>query len=228
MGLGAAGAALTFVVMLGMVTVQSAQAQTFTVLYNFSGSVDGGNPYGGLIRDTAGDLYCTAANGGSSSKGVVYKLNKNDVETPLYTFTGGADGGEPLAGLFRDAAGNFYGTTFAGGTSANGVVFKLSKSGTETVLHSFAGGWGASLGSLDSGQRRKLLRNHFRRRRFRLGNSFQTEQERQRNCAAHFQRRSVGRGIPLLCKLAHRCEGQSLRRHFAGRRLEHGSDFQAE
>ena len=46
MGLGAAGAALTFVVMLGMVTVQSAQAQTFTVLYNFSGSVDGGNPYG--------------------------------------------------------------------------------------------------------------------------------------------------------------------------------------
>jgi len=149
MRLGAAGAALT-VLMLGAVTIQSAEAQTFTVLYNFSGSVDGGNPYGSVIRDTAGNLYSTAANGGSSSKGVVFKLNKNDVETPLYTFTGGADGGEPLAGLIRDAAGNFYGTTFAGGTSANGVAFKLSKSGTETVLHSFAGGssdgahpWGA-------------------------------------------------------------------------------------
>jgi uncharacterized repeat protein (TIGR03803 family) len=150
MRLAAAGATLTLVFTLGTVTIQSAEAQTFTVLHNFTGSVDGGNPYGGLIRDSAGTLYGTAANGGSSSKGVVYKLNKNHVETPLYTFTGGADGGEPLAGLIREAAGNFYGTTFAGGASAVGVVFKLSKSGTETVLHSFAGGssdgahpWGA-------------------------------------------------------------------------------------
>jgi uncharacterized repeat protein (TIGR03803 family) len=123
-----------------MVTTQSAQAQTFDVLYNFTGSSDGGNPYAAVLRDTSGNLYSTAANGGSSGKGVVFKLNTSGTETVLYSFTGGNDGGEPLAGLIRDSAGNFYGTTFSGGSSGDGVVFKLSKSGSESVLHSFAGG----------------------------------------------------------------------------------------
>jgi uncharacterized repeat protein (TIGR03803 family) len=140
--LGASSAALTFVVVLGLgvVTTQSAQAQTFTVLHNFTGSSDGGNPYAGMVRDTLGNFYSTASGGGSSSNGVVFKLSKSGAETVLYNFTGGNDGGEPLAGLIRDTAGNFYGTTFGGGSSGNGVVFKLSKSGTERVLYSFAGG----------------------------------------------------------------------------------------
>ncbi len=65
----------------------------------------------------------------------------------LYSFTGGSDGGEPLAGLAMDNAGNLYGTTAGGGlpgcnyfTQGCGVVFKLDTSGKETVLHSFAGG----------------------------------------------------------------------------------------
>jgi uncharacterized repeat protein (TIGR03803 family) len=60
--------------------------------------------------------------------------------TDLYNFTGAGDGGQPLAGLLRDAAGNLYGTTYSGGASGFGVVFKLNRRGTETVLHSFAGG----------------------------------------------------------------------------------------
>jgi uncharacterized repeat protein (TIGR03803 family) len=140
--MGAASAALTFVVVLGLgvITAQLAQAQTLTVLHNFSGSSDGGNPYAGLIQDAAGNFYSTASGGGSSHNGVVFKMNAKGTETVLYNFTGGNDGGEPLAGLIRDTAGNFYGTTFAGGTSGKGVVYKLSKSGTETVLYSFAGG----------------------------------------------------------------------------------------
>src|SRR5580698_276278 len=60
-------------------------------------------------------------------------------ESVLYTFTG-ADGNNPIAGLVMDAQGNLYGTTFGGGTSNYGAVFKLDTTGKETVLYSFTGG----------------------------------------------------------------------------------------
>lgn len=67
--------------------------------------------------------------------------------TQLYQFVGGSRGANPVAGLVRDAAGNLYGTTSAGGVIGGtckiiagcGVVFKLDTSGTETVLYSFTG-----------------------------------------------------------------------------------------
>jgi uncharacterized repeat protein (TIGR03803 family) len=58
----------------------------------------------------------------------------------LHSFTGGADGGYPLAGLIRDSAGNLYGTTQSAGISGAGVVFKLDTTGAETVLYGFTGG----------------------------------------------------------------------------------------
>src|SRR5579862_6530540 len=62
-------------------------------------------------------------------------------ESVLYTFTGGADGGAPYASLFMDGQGNFYGTTtFGGDANGDGVVFKLSSSGVESVLYTFTGG----------------------------------------------------------------------------------------
>ncbi len=116
-----------------------------TVLYNFgtdSGFTDGAVPAAGLIQGAQGNLYGTTEYYGTGgfTGGVVFKLDANDTETVLYPFTGGRDGGEPVAGVIQDAAGNFYGTTMAGGNSGNGVVFELSKSGKETVLHSFTGG----------------------------------------------------------------------------------------
>jgi uncharacterized repeat protein (TIGR03803 family) len=63
-------------------------------------------------------------------------------EAVLYSFTGGADGAQPEAGVIRDAAGNLYGTTEAGGDLNLGTVFKLDKTGNETALHSFTGGAG--------------------------------------------------------------------------------------
>jgi len=59
--------------------------------------------------------------------------------TTLYAFTGGTYGGNPTAGLVRDAKGNLYGTTVNGGTYGNGTVFEVSAGGKGTVLHSFAG-----------------------------------------------------------------------------------------
>jgi len=58
----------------------------------------------------------------------------------IYSFAGGSDGADPLAGLVRDAASNLYGTTYAGGDYGSGTVFKLDTTGKEAVLHSFSGG----------------------------------------------------------------------------------------
>ncbi len=98
-----------------------------SILHNFFGSPDDGAiPRGTLVRDSAGNLYGTTLNGGAQGRGVVFRLSSTGKETILYTFKGGSDGGNPQAGLVRDAAGNLYGTTFYGGISNNGVVFKLT------------------------------------------------------------------------------------------------------
>ena len=111
-----------------------------TVLYSFTGGADGGYPYAGVVCASDGNFYGTTNGGGASNAGVVFKLDPSGNETVLYTFTGGADGGYPLAGVIRDSVGNLYGTTNGGGASNAGVVFKLDKAGNETALYSFTGG----------------------------------------------------------------------------------------
>jgi uncharacterized repeat protein (TIGR03803 family) len=117
------------------------------VLYDFTAG--DGVPNGSLIQDAAGSLYGTTQSGGAFGYGEVFKIDPSGQETVLYAFTGGADGGQPFAGLVRDSAGNLYGTTGGGGNTSSscpngsfgcGVVFELSPSGTETVLHTFTGG----------------------------------------------------------------------------------------
>lgn len=140
--LGTACTVVTFAVMflLGVITTHSAQAQSFKTLYNFTGSPDGAYPYASLVRDSAGNLYSTTDAGGAHGYGTVFKLSPSGKETVLYSFTGGADGANPLFSLFRDAAGNLYGTTELGGASGLGTVFELTKGGKESVLYSFTGG----------------------------------------------------------------------------------------
>jgi uncharacterized repeat protein (TIGR03803 family) len=110
-----------------------------TPLYSFRADL-GAAPAGGLIGDAAGYLYGTTSSGGAGNQGVVYRLDGAGRYTVLYPFTGGADGGEPQAGVVRDSAGNLYGTTWQGGSAGNGVVFKLDPAGNETVLYNFTGG----------------------------------------------------------------------------------------
>ncbi len=111
-----------------------------TVLYTFTGGADGGGPYGPLVRDSKGNFYGTTYQGGASNVGVVFKIDKSGNETVLYTFTGGADGGYPYGALILDSEGTLYGTTNGGGASGAGVVFKIDKSGNESVLYCFTGG----------------------------------------------------------------------------------------
>ncbi len=117
-----------------------------TILHDFGapGSI-GGEIEGTLIRDSAGNLYGTAVQGGdpSCSCGLVYKLDPAGNYSVLYSFTFGSDGAYPQTGLAIDAAGNLYGTTRnGGGTHACGTVFKLTPSGTLTPLHAFTDGCG--------------------------------------------------------------------------------------
>jgi uncharacterized repeat protein (TIGR03803 family) len=131
---------------IAMLAAQSAQAQTYKVLNSFKGGTDGETPFAGVIQDSKGNLYGTTEQGGGSGGscftagcGTVFKLSKTGKETILYAFTGGADGTLPLAGVIQDTKGNLYGTTVADGRNGSGIVFKLSKTGKETVLHTFTG-----------------------------------------------------------------------------------------
>lgn len=77
---------------------------------------DGKLPSAGLIQDSRGNLYGTTSGGeDAGSYGTVFKLDRTGALSVLYSFTGGADGGKPFAGLVRDSAGILYGTTSVGG-----------------------------------------------------------------------------------------------------------------
>jgi uncharacterized repeat protein (TIGR03803 family) len=136
-----------------------------TVLHSFTGHSDGAFP-DGLILDTTGNLYGTAAFGGKLGClagqgygcGVVFKLDSNGQETVLYDFSGGgAKGLDPYGALLLDKEGNLYGTTMLGGGmrcsgdpggvwarvpvpyEGCGIAFELNAAGQEIVLHKFKG-----------------------------------------------------------------------------------------
>jgi uncharacterized repeat protein (TIGR03803 family) len=117
-------------------------AGTEQVLYAFRGSKkgDGAAPFSSLIMDSKGNLYGTTYAGGTYGFGTVYKLTPKGQETVLYSFAGQPDASNPVGRLLLDSKGNLYGSTSYGGKYGTGAVFKLSASGTETVLYSFTGG----------------------------------------------------------------------------------------
>jgi len=139
---------------LGMVTgiPRSASAASFKVIHAFDSATDGVIPEGRLIFDKAGNLYGTTVGGGPNGGGMVFELspdgNGNWNETILYSFTGGSDGEEPVAGVVMDTDGNLYGTTQQGAirnsncSTGCGVVYELSPSSngwSYQVLYSFTG-----------------------------------------------------------------------------------------
>jgi uncharacterized repeat protein (TIGR03803 family) len=129
----------------------SGNTWTHTVLYNFTGGADGGEPYKGVTLDAQGNLYGTAVTGGSGSCeggcGVVYKLTHTGstwTQTVIHAFTGGNDGSGPGSPVAFDKQGNLYGTTPTGGTKGDGVIYEM-KANTNGgwnfyVIHTFTGG----------------------------------------------------------------------------------------
>lgn len=112
-----------------------------TVLYSFGGYPgDGLSPFSGLERDAQGTLYGTTYAGGSHGVGTVFKLTAGGQESVLYSFQANGDGTGPIGNLAMDGQGNLYGTTFFTNyyTIGYGVVFKVTPTGTQTVLHTFS------------------------------------------------------------------------------------------
>jgi uncharacterized repeat protein (TIGR03803 family) len=133
----------------GMVFELTPKAGGWTekVLHTFNNNgKDGGNPAGGLIFDSAGNLYGATAGGGVYGSGTVFELAPKTgggwTEKVLHSFNNnGKDGTAPQAGVIFDAVGNLYGTCSTGGAYGIGTVFELApKVGggwAEKVLHTF-------------------------------------------------------------------------------------------
>ena len=129
-----------------------AQAQTITVLHNFTEGADGAEPYAGVTVDRAGNLYGTTTTS-VNGEGTVFKMSHQGsgwVLSTIHAFTQAGDGELPLARVVFGPDGTLYGTTVYGGQGSNGIVFNLrppatvcksvSCPWTETVLYNFTGG----------------------------------------------------------------------------------------
>ncbi|MFN7997907.1 MAG: choice-of-anchor tandem repeat GloVer-containing protein [Bryobacteraceae bacterium] len=162
---GAAGQGVVF----KLAPPQAGSRWTYLVLYSFLGSGDGSHPGNGLIFDAGGNIFGVTAYGGEKGAGTVFELKPPVpgstawTETVVYSFTGGADGANPLAPLVLGSDGSLYGTA-AGGLSGRGVAFMLQPPTTAgsswkyTLLHNFEGGADGAVpaGSLVFGRRGRL------------------------------------------------------------------------
>ncbi len=127
---------------------------TETILHTFAGGTDGTLPSGGIVFDSAGNLYGTTEGGGGSRYctdndgcGVVYELTPSGgawTETLLHTFTGGADGEVPTEGVVFNSAGDLFGACQGGSSPAEyGAVYELVPSGSgwsKSFIYQFTGG----------------------------------------------------------------------------------------
>lgn len=133
-----------------VLSVPSLLAQNSTIKTLFAFSCDpttnlcprGSGP-DSLIQASDGNFYGTTEFGGvgTQAAGTVFKLTPTGQLTVLYTFVADQSGnhlkGANPTSLVEGNDGFLYGTAQGGGSDNNGVVFKLSKSGTIQVLHSF-------------------------------------------------------------------------------------------
>jgi uncharacterized repeat protein (TIGR03803 family) len=155
---------IVIVVALTIVATRLAEAQSYTVIHNFTGGADGAYPVAGLTIDIAGNLYgtacCYGGGGGGYGAGTVFELKHPGpgwVLTPLHQFAGGDDdGGYPAGRVALASDGTLYGTTqLHGGSACGGVgcgtVFHLTPPApapnalgnpawNEILLYRFAGG----------------------------------------------------------------------------------------
>jgi uncharacterized repeat protein (TIGR03803 family) len=130
---------------LGVVIAASivTHAQTYSVLYNFGSAKD--DPFtpshpGIVAQGRDGNLYSTAPHGGTCC-GSVFQITPAGKFKNIHNFTGNSgDGAFPQGGVTLGTDGNFYGTTYEGGSSQAGAVFKVTSGGSYTTLYSFSGG----------------------------------------------------------------------------------------
>jgi uncharacterized repeat protein (TIGR03803 family) len=132
-------------------------AQTYSLIYAFSGGTDGAGPQGQMVIDASANLLGETNRGGdlascSGGCGVIFRLTPTGILTVLHTFRG-QDGWAPSRNMVLGPSNELYGTTGLGGGLGWGNVFKLNTvTGRFVVLHTFTGG-------ADGGQPFGLIRD---------------------------------------------------------------------
>jgi uncharacterized repeat protein (TIGR03803 family) len=124
----------------------------FATLYTFCSlpnCADGSNPYG-LIEGANENLYGITSGGGTNQEGTIFEITSDGELTTIYIFcslSNCADGSYPTS-LMLAADGNFYGTTWRGGTYDSGTFFRVTSAGVLTTLYSFCSRSGCADGAL--------------------------------------------------------------------------------
>lgn len=124
--------------------VMSAQAQTFSTLFDFN-QTDGASPVGALVQGIDGNLYGVTSKGGSphscqgvSGCGTIFKTTTEGAVSAVHVFDL-SDGAHPAAAPIQGTDGNFYGTTSSGGLHVvDGTLYSLTPDGTLTTIHNFS------------------------------------------------------------------------------------------
>jgi uncharacterized repeat protein (TIGR03803 family) len=139
---GVAGAAM------GSAHLGRPTAATVADAWQFGQGTDGGGPSSGLLLDPSGTVYGTTYAGGAKY-GIVYSLAQTGkvwTETPIWSFTSGTDGADPVGNLIEDSSGSLYGVTSGGTALGSGTVYQLTPppagqtAWTETTLWTFSHG----------------------------------------------------------------------------------------
>lgn len=114
---------------------------TFNLLHTFTGAPgDGAGSGAEVTLDASGNVWGTTDWGGSNGSngyGTIFEITTNGTETLMHSFGKTGDGATPDGAITILSNGDMYGTTTYGGTSENGVIWKLTASGKYTVVHSF-------------------------------------------------------------------------------------------
>jgi uncharacterized repeat protein (TIGR03803 family) len=114
---------------------------TFTTLHSFNGT-DGRLSFAGLVQATNGSLYGTTYYGGAKNSGEVFEITPSGTLATVHSFCSQSDcidGEYTYATPIQGTDGNFYGTTYLGGSKELGTIFKITPSGRATTLHTFGG-----------------------------------------------------------------------------------------
>ena len=131
--------ALAMTLAFAALGVSGASAQTYSDIHDFATSTLSSPLYTGILaQGRDGNVYGTAPSGGTLGFGGVFKITPTGTYSVIYNFDGTAHGKTPRSGLTLGTDGSFYGTTWQGGVSNYGTIFKITSTGTLTVLHNFA------------------------------------------------------------------------------------------
>jgi uncharacterized repeat protein (TIGR03803 family) len=115
----------------------AANAQTYTVVFNFNSNGGPNDPFFSVIaQGRDGSMYTTSEQGFTGGRGDVFKITPAGTLTVLHEFNG-TDGQTPVGGLTLATNGKFYGTTALGGAFGFGTIFSITAKNALKTLYSF-------------------------------------------------------------------------------------------